>query len=288
MNERKNDSCKVAPLVQDYLDGLLSGHRLRSFMSHLERCSDCRADVLAYRKLYESLESIPLPVPDTAFTDRVLSQVLGDAHASPCPEGRHVQEYLDGLLPIAAFQRFEEHVHACTRCTADVMEYRKVYTALERMPLLSPSASFTERVLAKVVPARIRARWVRAIGWGYAAASAGFLGATVIWLAQPGATTTLEQIGGDAGSRFTGLLVFALQAFNVLAQAVATSWSFAQDVTSWFAPLGRALAPLVANTTVMTALGAAGIACTFLIRWMHARDDGRAKEKAKHVAMLGF
>jgi anti-sigma factor RsiW len=282
------NTCKVAPRVQDYLDGLMSGHTLRSFESHVERCASCRADLIAYRKLYASLDAIPLPAHDASLTDRVLAQVLGDAHSSPCAEGHRVQDFLDGVLPIAAFQTFEAHIAACARCTSDAAAYRQVYTAIERMPLLSPSASFTERVLARVVPARIRARWVRVIGWGYAAACAAFLGLGVVWLGQPGTQGALGQISGDATSRFTGLVVFTLQAFSILAQAVAGAWGFVYGVASWFAPLGRALAPLIANMTVMTALGAAGIACTVLIWWMHARENNRGTEKAKHVAILGF
>lgn len=280
--------CKVAPRVQEYLDGLMSGHTLRSFEAHVERCASCRADLIAYRKLYASLESMPLQAHDASLTDRVLARVLGDADTSPCAEGHRVQDYLDGLLPVAAFQAFEGHLQTCARCTADVSRYRQVFTKLERMPLLSPSAGFTERVLARVVPARIRARWVRVIGWGYAAACAAFVGAIAVVLGMPGTQGAIEQFSGDATGRFTGVIVLAMQAFSVLAQAVAGAWGFALGVVSWFAPVGRALAPLVANATVISALGAAGVACTVLIWWMHTRESNRATEKVKHVALLGF
>jgi hypothetical protein len=281
-------SCNQSHRIQDYLDGLLPAPVLRAFEVHLESCASCSAEVAAYRAVFASLHAVPLASPRETLADRVVARLRAEASAPRrCPESRRVQDHLDETLGAAERERFASHAIACVRCSADIAAYRDLFASLDALPLVSPSATLAERILARVLPSRVRLRWVRALGWGYAATFAVSLLAATVWVAQPGAQEALAGLSSEVSSRFTGSVVLALRSLALMAQGIAGGWGLLLSVGAWVAPLNRALSPLVANPTVVTALAAAGIACAALVAWMQARQ-GRAAEERNHVSIVGL
>lgn len=204
-----------------------------------------------------------------------------------CNQAFDFQSYLDGELPEAERYRLERHADQCVSCAMELALLRRVFAQLEGMPLLEPGAGLTERVLDRVVPARVRRRWVRVFGWSYAAAFAAFLALATLWIAQPGTQAMLGSISGAASIRLTGLLVFALDALAFSAGAVAGGWGLVLTALDWLAPLGRAFAPWLAHPSVRVAVPAAALACAAVVWWMRARE-ARHVEATRHVAVLGI
>lgn len=203
-----------------------------------------------------------------------------------CNEAFDLQAYLDGELDAGETLRLERHMDQCASCAVELALYRRVFTTLDAMPLLDPGPMLTERVLAKVVPARVRRRWMQVAGWSYAATFVAFLGAAMLWLAQPGTQEALGSFSSAASIRLTGVLVFALESLNFAARVLAGTWGLAAAAMDWFAPLGRAFAPWLAHPSVRVALPAAALASAAVVWWMRSRD-GKSQEGPRHVAILG-
>ncbi|MBW3534059.1 MAG: zf-HC2 domain-containing protein [Gemmatimonadetes bacterium] len=89
-----------------------------------------------------------------------------------------IQALLDGQLPEGDAVRAREHVDACARCRARAEAWEEVFSGLEALPELSPSAGFAGRVL-EALPTRERAAlpWAARVrswfGPGTAGAAAG-------------------------------------------------------------------------------------------------------------------
>jgi len=203
-----------------------------------------------------------------------------------CNQSFDLQAYLDGELPEAERYRLERHMDQCVSCAMELALLRRVFARLDALPLLEPGAGLTERVLDKVVPARVRRRWVRVFGWSYAAAFAAFIALATLWIAQPGTQAMLGSVSGAASIRLTGLLVFALEALSFAAGAVAGGWGLLLAALDWLAPIGRAFAPWLAHPSVRVALPAAALASAAVVWWLRARE-AREAEATRHVAVLG-
>src|SRR5262249_57386095 len=90
-----------------------------------------------------------------------------------CRESRLVQSWLDGDLSGGQASAFAAHLARCATCTAEVRAYRALFVSLgEDLAAPDPGPALTERILDRVVPSRLRRRWVTAIGWTYTTASA--------------------------------------------------------------------------------------------------------------------
>jgi anti-sigma factor RsiW len=203
-----------------------------------------------------------------------------------CHQAFDLQSYIDGELPEAERYRLERHMDQCVSCAMELALLRRVVASLEAMPLLEPGAGLTERVLDRVVPARVRRRWMRVIGWSYAAAFAAFIAIATLWIAQPATQAMLGSISGAASIRLTGLLVFALDALAFAAGTVAGGWGLVLAALDWLAPLGRAFAPWIAHPSVRVAVPAAALASAAVVWWLRARE-ARHAEGNRHVAVLG-
>jgi predicted anti-sigma-YlaC factor YlaD len=72
--------CRETRNVQDYLDGELDAERAIAFARHLESCEACRAEVRAFRSLFDTLgdyrEERVLLDPGPGLTERILDRVL--------------------------------------------------------------------------------------------------------------------------------------------------------------------------------------------------------------------
>lgn len=204
-----------------------------------------------------------------------------------CNQAFDFQAYLDGELAEADRHRLERHADQCVSCAMELALLRRVFASLDAMPLLEPGPALAGRVLDRVVPARVRRRWVRVIGWSYAAAFAAFIAIATLWLAQPGTQAMLGGISGAASIRMTGLLVFALESLSFAAGAVAGLWGLVLAALDWLAPLGRAFAPWLAHPSVRIAAPAAALACAAVLWWLRAREAHHV-EGRRHVAVLGF
>jgi len=95
-----------------------------------------------------------------------------------------IQRYFDGELDPAERAEYENHRRRCEACRALDSRYALLAAALDRVPLMEPSALFNKRVLSRVDVAAYRvgpARTaVRAIGSGWNAVPAPLRNGIVI------------------------------------------------------------------------------------------------------------
>ena len=68
--------CARVPQVEEYLDGLLSTSEADAFRAHLDDCATCAAELVAMRRVFESIEAQPTWDPGPALTERILEAVL--------------------------------------------------------------------------------------------------------------------------------------------------------------------------------------------------------------------
>lgn len=204
-----------------------------------------------------------------------------------CPRTEQVQQYLDGELSVEALASFRDHAAGCGACAAELALYGQVFQSLREMPLWDPGIAFTERVLDRVVPSRLRRRWVSAAGWAYGAASAVTTFLFVSWLARPGTLAWVADRLGEAYVRLIQVGLFTLQ-------AVVFSWLRLIDVWGWVTTHGERLAPLLRALSLPLAqpgfaavLIAAALGCVALLWWMRPRA-ARVLEEDRHVGLLGF
>ncbi len=114
------------------------------------------------------------------------------------PEAELIESYLEGTLEDGDRVVFESHLAGCSRCQAEVEEWRGLFTSLEALPPIEPSPGFADRVMAQVTilpsPARAAAavRWLpqSTKGWSVVAAMLALpimgVSAAVAWvLSQP-------------------------------------------------------------------------------------------------------
>ncbi|HYM81308.1 MAG TPA: zf-HC2 domain-containing protein, partial [Candidatus Limnocylindria bacterium] len=102
-----------------------------------------------------------------------------------CTESRRLQIYLDGELSEAQAGAYRLHLETCPACTQELALYRRLFAALRPSPVPDPGPALTERILDRVLPSRLRRRWVAALGWSYTAASATCTFMFVSWIARP-------------------------------------------------------------------------------------------------------
>ena len=109
-----------------------------------------------------------------------------------CIESARVQDFLDDLLEAPEAEAFRRHLEDCAACAAEVVAYQRVFQSIAHAPRLDPGPVFTERVLEAVVPARIRRRWLRTVGWSYAGSLAASVAAAGLVASFPGSRAWFE------------------------------------------------------------------------------------------------
>lgn len=72
------------------------------------------------------------------------------------PASEEVEAYVAGSLSDADRAVLESHLVGCTRCAAEVEEWRALFSALSTLPYIEPSPGFADRVMAGV---RVHQPW---------------------------------------------------------------------------------------------------------------------------------
>ena len=206
-----------------------------------------------------------------------------------CAESRFVQDYLDHELSPERTRAFEAHAAQCASCAAEIAAYGSMFAALggPALRVEDPGPSLTERILDRVVPSRLRARWVTAFGWAYGTASAVTTFAFVSWVVQPSTHVWLAQSYSETSLRVVQTLLFSYQAATQSWVQVIEGFSFLAALAERSAPLFRALArpwtvPMLAAIAVAAVLSCAGV-----LWWMRPRRR-EAMEEIRNVGLLGF
>src|SRR5690606_8606615 len=99
-----------------------------------------------------------------------------------CDQGAFVQDFLDGDLPPDRAAAFRAHLAVCPDCAAAADSFRRLIAALEQEPLDVPRPELTGRILAHVLPSRVRRRRLAALGIGYAAGLVVTGAGVALWL----------------------------------------------------------------------------------------------------------
>jgi anti-sigma factor RsiW len=205
-----------------------------------------------------------------------------------CTESDRLQDYLDGELPAEAAARLETHVQGCERCTAELALYRRLYDSLALAPLFDPRPAVTERVLAQVLPSRVRRRQrIAALGWAYAGLVAASVAGLVIGGSQPGPRQLVESLSTGASRALVEYGLWVINGLGASVQRVADLMRFADLAVPRLAPLARALGALVMQPAFLGTVLASTLACALLLWWMRPRPRGRGEE-VRHVGLLGF
>ena len=199
-----------------------------------------------------------------------------------CPETLQVQDWLDGELAPGEAARFEAHLATCAACEAEVATYRVVFSELRTMPLLDPRPQLFNRIMDEVLPHRAP-RWVKVLGWGYAAAFAASLGAIGSAFVLPGPSAWMRGViaAGTRSLTETGTYV-----------VLSTSEGFARfgETMAGTNGAGRMLklmwGALSHPAVFLTLLAAVGV-CAAVLWWMRPRER-RSSEEIPHVGLLGL
>jgi anti-sigma factor RsiW len=200
---------------------------------------------------------------------------------------RRIQDYLDGELSPAAAASFRAHAEECPDCAAELALCRRTFQALDRLALASPPATLGERVLARVLPSRIRRRWIMTVGLGYAGVLAVSLAAVLFWVARPGTRVLLAGAADGLSRRFVHAMVFALDALAFTVVRLVDGFGLIAALEQRLAPLGRAGTALLSLPGVQVALATAAAVCVALLLWIRQRGRGPSRG-VRHVGVLGI
>ena len=206
---------------------------------------------------------------------------------TPCPESFRFQDLLDGELPAGEALEIREHAASCEACAAELALYRSLYHSLERLPEWDPGPAFTARVMERVLPSRVRRRWLRALGFGYASLSALTVGAAIFFATQPAARALVETLSAVASRRLARAMVFGLNALSFSALSLAGGEQWLEAAGRRVAPFGRAFAALFSQTTILVPVTIACAACVAVLWWMRPRA-AEARKGVRHLGLLGF
>jgi anti-sigma factor RsiW len=209
-----------------------------------------------------------------------------------CPETDRLQYLLDGELSPAEEASVRRHALGCAECAAELALYERVFATLDETPTWDPGPELTERILSRVLPSRVRRRWVRALGWGYGLAAAGSVAGAVSLLNLPATRSLFATIAAQASHRVAQTAVFVLDALAFAAVQLAGGWNALVSVGERFAPLARVVETLVTRPGVDLILLTATLASGLLLWWMRPREAharrGRSRREIGHVGLLGF
>ena len=210
---------------------------------------------------------------------------------SHCAESELLQDYLDGLLDADDEARVGEHLATCPDCALELAAYQRVFATLDATPLLDPSPALTERIFEKVLPSRVRRRWLRALGWGYGVAAAASVVAAVSLLATPLPRTTVGAIGVEASQRLAQAAMFVIDSLALAMVYLASGWALLRDFAQHLAPVLRVLSSLLDRPGVDLTFALATVVSGLLLVWLRPRDlAGRrqARREIEHAGLLAL
>lgn len=199
-----------------------------------------------------------------------------------CPETIKVQDWLDGELPPPEAARFEAHLATCAACEAEAAAFRVVFGELRAVPLLDPRPELFDRIMDEVLPHRTP-RWVKVLGWGYAATFAASIAAIGSAFVLPG-----------PGAWVRGIIAAGMRALTETGTFVVRSTSdglarFGEVLagTSGAGRLFKLLWGALSHPAVfLTLLAAVGV-CAAVLWWMRPRER-RTTGEIPHVGLLGL
>jgi putative zinc finger protein len=208
-----------------------------------------------------------------------------------CREARRVQDYLEGELAPERARAFEDHLEGCVDCLAEVASYRTLFASLDdsldRIAFEDPGPALTERILDRVLPSRLRRRWVSAAGAIYGTLSAASTFLFVSWITRPEAHVWLAQRYSETSLRLVQSVLFAFQIITRSWFDLLEGWGFVERLVAVVSPVARALARPLADPTLGLITVAAMLASAVVLWWMRPRHQG-AREGVRNVSLLGF
>src|SRR5690606_35023696 len=176
-----------------------------------------------------------------------------------------LESYVEGALDDSERVVIESHLVMCTRCQAEVDEWKALFTALSSLPRFAPSPGFADRVMAGVTVRRpLSVRVLELLRRLIPTGTAGWLLVTAL-LALPVVVTG-------------GLLAWLLSRPGV---TPLTLWLFVRDRVSdgIMSLAGRASASLLENST-------AQLVWEFFQRVIAGADSARREVTAAIFAVL--
>jgi len=192
--------------------------------------------------------------------------------ARHCSRTSLVQDYLDRLLTPPEDEAFRRHLEDCAACAAEVEAFGRLFSTLERAPLIDPGPRLTERVLAAVVPSRIRRRWLATVGWAYAGSLAACVALVTVVLRVPTASAWLLGASGAASRGGLHLALFALNLLSYATLTAANGWGTVVTLVTRVAPVPRAFVSLLQHPVVELSLAAAAVICFALLAGLRRRE----------------
>ena len=91
--------------------------------------------------------------------------------------------YLDRRANSAERQEVEEHLAGCVACRTRAEEFRKLWTMLEEVPVVEPSAAFDTRLRERIASEPERSWFARFMPQPRLAFSVALLATLTVWLA---------------------------------------------------------------------------------------------------------
>lgn len=154
-------------VLQDFVEGALTGSSAERVAAHLAGCADCSRESRTWLHLMGSLDRLPSLSPDKGFRERVLTDIpvrgrrsiaarlrerivrITAGRSEHVPQ-RLLQELVDGRLSDRAIARVEAHVVRCVTCRTELRMWRSLVIELNGLQHFAPSAHFRHRLLHRL------------------------------------------------------------------------------------------------------------------------------------------
>jgi hypothetical protein len=209
-----------------------------------------------------------------------------------CPNTARVQAFLDDDLPAAEADAFRDHVADCEACASELAGLTRLIAMIERAPAWDPGVAFTERVLDRVVPSRVRRRLVTVVGWAYTSVTAVSTFALASWFARPDTPRWITERLSELYLRSVQSLVLVLHTLVEGWLSLGTGWSSVATIGEKLAPLSRVVAITLSQPLVGGSVAGALAVSVLMLWWMRPRARGIARtargKEITHVDLLGF
>ncbi len=189
-----------------------------------------------------------------------------------CHERNKLQDHLEGLLPAEERLQMEAHLIICAACAGELALLRRVFGALDSMPLLSPSRGFADRVLARTHPEPSPV-WSRAFGVAFGTGLAVSISTLAAAILLPGPRSWVRALAGDAVAAIGDLFVFVMHSLNGAVLRTVDLFGAAGSLLEGLAPLGRALLAPLQSPVILSVSVAAVLACALVLWWMRPRES---------------
>ena len=173
--------------LQGFLEGELSSTEHSAVEEHLELCRRCSADVDVWRVLFSKLGSLQVIRPHEGFQERVMAGVhlpvriplVARVRARisgliPRASEGHIshdrlQEKFEGSLSSRQVAQIDAHLGSCEACAGQAKAWQAVFSSLDELDRLEPSAGFADRIMEGVRQSTRPTSGASERVWGWAA-----------------------------------------------------------------------------------------------------------------------